>query len=86
MECFKKQIAECRWDRLGPRDAPLDQKRVELAGSAKNACGRGMGVSLGFEVSGKAIEMGTERASAEVNERTFFFVPVFEHRLMYVFV
>ena len=31
--------------------------------------------------SGKAIEVRTERAASEVNERAFFFIPVFEHKM-----
>ena len=44
-----------------------------------------MRILFGLEVSGESIEVRAERAAPEINERAFFFVPVFEHRLMIVF-
>jgi hypothetical protein len=41
-------------------------------------------ILFGLEVSGESIEVRAERATTEVNERAFFFVPVFEHRLVIV--
>ena len=35
-------------------------------------------ITLRFEISGKAIKVGTEWATPEVNERALLFVPVFK--------
>ncbi len=58
----------------------INQKAIELATLAKNASADRVRVSLRFEISGEAVKMRTERAAPEVNERAFFFIPVFEHK------
>ncbi len=67
------------------RDALLQQKAIELAALAKDLLGVIVGISTILEESGKAIKMRTYRATPEINQGAFFFVPIFEHRLRRVF-
>jgi len=77
---IQKRFGERIGDLSASGDSAFDQKCVELATLAQNSFAPITGISLGFEISGKAIEVRTERAASEVNERAFFFVPVFEHK------
>src|SRR5215212_2046935 len=74
---LQKGIDEQIRDLLASGDSAFDQKRVELATLAQNLSAPFSRISLRLQISGKAIEVRTERAASEVDERALFFVPVF---------
>ena len=83
---IKERLDE-RFSELGARrDAPVDQKRIELAAFAENLCGPVIGKSPCLQVRSESIKVGTERAAPEIHQRAFFFVPMFEHGKSCVFL
>ncbi len=61
------------------RDALLHQEAIELATLGENDAACVGSVAFGLEISGEAVEMRSEQAAAEIDQRAFFFEPEFEH-------
>ena len=64
------------------RDALLHQEAIELATLGEDDAARVGSVAFGLEISGEAVEMRSEQAAAEIDQRSFFFEPEFEHKLI----
>ena len=74
-----------KWFRHGLRefgtgaDALFDEKGIELTASAQEPLAVSDGVAALLKVIGEPIKMGAQWSPAEIQDRTFFFVPIFEH-------
>jgi hypothetical protein len=62
------------------RDALCQHVVVELATLGQKMTASVARVAFGLEVSGEAVEIRTEQAAAEIDQRAFFFKPKFEHK------
>ena len=76
---FQKRINEGLGQFRRAGESPLNQVGIELTAFAENATSAGVRISFGFQVCGEIIKILAERTAPEVNERAFFFVPIFEH-------
>ena len=83
---FKEGIHLRLCDFAGLHNLVFNQESVELAAFPQNFRRRMDGISAILEVGGEAVEIGADGAASEIDQGSFFFVPVFEHRLKGVFL
>jgi hypothetical protein len=62
------------------RNVFVQQEAVELATFGEHFTTKGVRVAPGLEVSGEAVKMRSEQSASEIDQGSFFYEPVFEHK------
>jgi hypothetical protein len=77
---LQKSFDVSRAQLITARDALLQKKAIELTTLGEEFTARVTSVAFGLEISGEAVEMRSEQTAAEIDQGSFFFEPIFEHK------